>query len=144
MIPIRVNRPLNKDGVVRKTVSPVSGQDCNASRAGQGIVDCSMGSRTPNRATASRKETATNPPVSSSQRNVFTRSESQGQGPSHGQLSCATKAQRVERRVMCHIVGDSINDEDRHVVPELSQPLVWTCDMQCVIGLADRQMQDMQ
>jgi len=35
---------------------------------------------------------------------------------------------------MCHIVGDSINDEDRHVVPELSQPLVWVCDMRCVTG----------
>jgi len=72
--------------------SRVSGQDHNASRAAQGIVDCLMGSRTPNRATTSRRETATNPPVSSSQRNVFTRTKSQGQGPSHGQLSCATKA----------------------------------------------------
>jgi len=57
------------------------------------------------------------------------RSESQGQGPSHGQLSCATGAGRVEKRVAHHIVGDSINDEDRHVVPELSQPLVWICNM---------------
>jgi len=87
-----------------------------------------------NRAATPRRETATSPPVRSSQRNVFTRSKSQGQGPSHGQLSCATKAGRVEKRVICHIVGDSINDEDRHVVPELSQPLVWVCDMQCVIG----------
>jgi len=35
---------------------------------------------------------------------------------------------------MHRIVGDSINDEDRHVVPGLSQPLVWVCDMQCAIG----------
>jgi len=31
-------------------------------------------------------------------------------------------------------VGDWINDEDHCVVPELSQPLVWTCDMQYVTG----------
>jgi len=31
-------------------------------------------------------------------------------------------------------VDDSINDEDRHVVPGLSQPLVWMCDMQYVTG----------
>jgi len=35
---------------------------------------------------------------------------------------------------MYYIVGDSINDEDRHIAPELSQPLVWICNMQCVIG----------
>jgi len=112
----------------------LSGQDYNASRAAQGIVDCLVGLRTPNRAATSRREAATNPPTPSSQRNVFTRSKSQGQGPSHGQLSCATKAQRVERRVVCRIVCDSINDEDRHVAPELSQPLIWICNMQCVIG----------
>jgi len=44
------------------------------------------------------------------------------------------KAGRVEKRIVYYIVGDSINDEDRHVVPELSQPLVWACDMQCVTG----------
>jgi len=59
---------------------------------------------------------------------------SEGQGPLYGQLSYATKAGRVEKRIVCHIVGDSVNDEDRHVVPGLSQPLVWTCDMQYVIG----------
>jgi len=72
--------------------------------------------------------------INTSQCNVFTRSKSQGQGPSHGQLSCATRAGRVEERVVCRVVGDSINDEDRHIVPELSQPLVWTCDMRHVIG----------
>jgi len=35
---------------------------------------------------------------------------------------------------MCCVVGDSINDEDHCIVPELSQPLVWTCDMQHVTG----------
>jgi len=90
--------------------------------------------RTPNRATVSRRETATSPPAPSSQCNVFTRSESQGQGPSHGQLSCAMKAGRVEKRVMCCVAGDSINDEDHCVVPELSQPLVWTCNMRYVTG----------
>jgi len=57
-----------------------------------------------------------------------------GQGPSHGQLSCATKAGRVEKRIAHCVVGDSINNEDRHIVPELSQPLVWTCDMRHVTG----------
>jgi len=112
----------------------LSGQGHNASRAAQGIVDCPVGSRAPDRATAPRREAVTSPPVSSSQRNVFTRPESQGQGPLCGQLSCATRARRVEKRVIRHIVGDSINDEDRCVVPELSQPLVWACDMQYVIG----------
>jgi len=92
------------------------------------------GVRTPDRAAASRRETATNPPAPSSQRNIFTRSKSQGQGPLYGQLSCATKAGRVEKRVVHCIVGDSINDEDRHVAPELSQPLVWICNMRYVIG----------
>jgi len=74
--------------------SPMSlpGQGCDASRAAQGVVDCLMGSRAPDCATTPRRETATDPPVSSSQRNVSTRSESQGQGPSHGQLGCATEA----------------------------------------------------
>jgi len=94
----------------------------------------SNGVRTLNRAAASRRETATDPPAPSSQRNVFTRSEFQGQGPLHGQLSYATKAGRVEKRIIYYIVGDSINDEDHYVVPELSQPLVWICDMQYVIG----------
>jgi len=76
-----------------------------------------MGVRTFNHAATSRRETATNPPVLSSQRNVFTRSKSQGQGPLYGQLSYATKARRVEKRVIYYIVGDSINDEDRYVVP---------------------------
>jgi len=58
--------------------SSLSGQDYDASRAAQGIVDCLMGSRTFNRAATSRRETATSPPALSSQRNVFTRSESQG------------------------------------------------------------------
>jgi len=48
-----------------------------------------MGVRTFNRAATSRRETATSPPAPSSQRNVFTRSKSQGQGPLYGQLSCA-------------------------------------------------------
>jgi len=125
---------LSQPLVWTRNMQYVSGQDYNASRAAQGIVDCLMGLRIPNRATTSRRETATNPPVLSSQRNVFTRSKSQGQGPSHGQLGHATKAQRVEKRVMHCIVGDSINDEDRYVVPELSQPLIWICNMQCVIG----------
>jgi len=86
------------------------------------------------RAAAPRRETATSPPAPSSQCNVFTRSESQGQGPSHGQLSHATKAGRVEKRVVCCVVGGPTNDEDRHVVPELSQPLVWVCDMRHVTG----------
>jgi len=72
---------------------------------------------------------ATSPPAPSSQCNVFTPSKSQGQGPLYGQLSYATKAGRVEKRIVYYIVGDSINDEDRHVVPGLSQPLVWTCDI---------------
>jgi len=76
----------------------------------------------------------TSPPVPSSQCDVFTRSESQGQGPSHGRLSHATRAGGVERRVAHCVVGDSVNDEDRHVAPELSQPLVWTCDMRHVTG----------
>jgi len=37
----------------------VSGQEYNASRAAQGIVDCLMGLRISNRATTSRRETAT-------------------------------------------------------------------------------------
>jgi len=37
----------------------ISGQDYNASRAAQGIVDCLMGVRISNRATTSRRETAT-------------------------------------------------------------------------------------
>jgi len=94
----------------------------------------SDGVRTFNHAATSRRETATSPPAPSSQCNVFTRSESQGQGPLCRQLSCAMKAGRVEKRVMCCVVGDSINDEDRHVVPGLSQPLVWVCDMQYVVG----------
>jgi len=61
-------------------------------------------------------------------------SSHKGQGPLYGQLSYATKAGRVEKRVVYYIVDDSINDEDRHVVPGLSQPLVWMCDMQYVTG----------
>jgi len=40
----------------------------------------------------------------------------------------------VEGGVVCGVVGDSINDEDRCIAPELSQPLVWACDMRHVTG----------
>jgi len=78
---------------------------CTGSR---GLSD---GVRTPDCATISKRGAATGPPVLPSQCNIFTRSESQGQGPLYGQLGCATRAGRVEKRVVCCVVGDSINDE---------------------------------
>jgi len=87
---------------------------------------------------------ARSPPVSPSQCDVLTRSESQGQGPSYGQLSYATKAGRVEKRIVYCVVGDWVNDERPSRRPwALSASRLGVRHAMCDWSV-DRQMKDMQ
>jgi len=106
------------EGATLSQISSMAGiLEMSSVRPGPQCKPCCTGSRglsngvrTLNRATAPRRETATSPPVSPSQCDVLTRSESQGQGPLCRQLSCATRAGRVKKRVTHCVVGDLIND----------------------------------